>query len=99
MYHIHHSAAASLQISTSNGLDFAIWGGQGSAQITLLINEDNSWSNIKLQYLASARSDFYLGTFSAGVYMLQKASTNNIITYSYAIPNWTPKQNTYSTIA
>jgi len=51
-------------------MDWAIWGGQGasagSGQIILLMNEDNSWSSIRVQYLASGRSDFWLGSFSAG---------------------------------
>ena len=57
-------------MSSANGLDFAIWAGQGATPATgvifLLINEDNSWSNIRVSYVASGRSDFFLGSFLAG---------------------------------
>jgi len=37
------------------------------ASILLLIDEDRSWNFIRVQYLISGRSDFYVGTFSAGI--------------------------------
>ena len=74
MYMSDNKAASSLQVSTGNGMDFAIWGGQGASSssglIVLLINDDNSWNSIKVHYLASGRSEFFLGSFSAGTYQI-----------------------------
>ena len=83
-------------------MDFAIWGGRGSALntgvIILLINEDSSWSSIRVSYLASARSDFVLGSFSAGVYFLQQNSFNGQLTYPHSIAGWTAQSNSFGII-
>ena len=81
------------QVVATNGMDFAIWGGQGNngntGIIYVLLNEDNSWNTVKISYLASARSDFVLGTFSAGTYYSQAASSNGDVTVSHIVPGWT----------
>jgi hypothetical protein len=70
MYRNHNSAVSSLQIAVTGGIDFSIRGlaGQsyGSVQLVLLIDEDNSWASIRVSYLLSGRSDFYLGSYVAG---------------------------------
>lgn len=83
-------------------MDFVIWGGPGpssnSGKIYLLMNEDNSWTSVRISYLASARSDFVLGSFSAGTYFLQSSSTTGDITHSYLIPGWTAQSSGFSVI-
>ena len=83
-------------------MDFMIWGGRGSAvnsgQIILLMNEDNTWSSIKVSYLASGRSDFVLGSFSAATYFLQSTSSNGVVTYPYRIPGWTAQSTSFTII-
>jgi len=72
MYLLSYSAASNFNAYSSSGLDFSIRGkaGPGSTTgvIVLLINEDNSWSSIKVNYIVSSRSDMFLGTFSAGTF-------------------------------
>lgn len=77
-------------------MDFAIWGGATNSQagvIFLLIDENNSWNSIRVSYLASARTDFLLGSFSAGTYFLQSASSSGVITYAHQIAGWTAQTN------
>ena len=51
----------------SKGYDFMIPSTSGKSpneiKIMLLINNDNSWSSMKISYLASARQDLYTGSF------------------------------------
>lgn len=65
-----YSAVSSLQVAVTGGLDFSVRGmaGQsfGSVQFVLLIDEDNSWSTIRVSYLISGRTDFFLGFYQAG---------------------------------
>lgn len=102
MYLYIHSAASAFTAVATNGMDFSIWGGQGSTLnsgvIILLINEDSSWSTIRVSYLASARSDFVLGSFSAGVYFLQQQSFNGQVTVPYSIPGWTAQSSAFRII-
>lgn len=55
----------------TGGMDFSVRGlaGQsyGSVQLVLLMNEDNSWSSIRVNYLLSGRNDFFLGFYVAGI--------------------------------
>ena len=102
MYLFIHSAASAFNAVATNGMDFSIWGSQGSnlnsGVIILLINEDSSWSTIRVSYLASARSDFVLGTFAAGVYVRQQQSANGLITFPYSIPGWTAQTSAFQII-
>lgn len=63
---------STLQVAVTGGLDFSVRGlpGQsyGSVQIVLLINEDNTWNTIRVNYLITGRSDFLLGFFVAGIF-------------------------------
>ena len=71
MYSILYIAVSTLSVSTVSGLDFSVRAASGpsfgTASIVLLINEDNSWTNIKVNYLISQRNDFYLGFYVAGI--------------------------------
>lgn len=71
--------ASSLFAVSSNGLDFSIKGKQAtstSAIIILLLNEDLSWSTVKVHYLISSRSDFNLGFFVVGIDFFMKTLTS-----------------------
>lgn len=52
-----------------------------------------------MSFLASARSDFYLGAFSASTYFPQVTSPNGIISYSYALPGWSSSSSSYTVVA
>ncbi len=84
-------------------MNFAIYGGQGPSTgtglVVLLIDENNGWFSIRVTYLASARSDFFLGSFSADTYFAQTTSPNGVILYQYTLPNWTSSQRSYTIIA
>lgn len=71
MYQFDYLAVSTLSVSTVSGLDFSVRGiagpSYGTASIVLLINEDNSWTNIRVNYLISQRTDFYLGFYVAGI--------------------------------
>lgn len=75
-----YTAASSLAISAINGLDFSIRGGAGpstgTVAIVLLIDQDNTWTLIRLSYLISGRSDFTLGFISAGTHHLMQTPTS-----------------------
>ena len=71
---------------------------KNSGQIILLMNEDNTWSSIKVSYLASGRSDFVLGSFSAATYFLQSTSSNGVVTFPYIIPGWTAQSVSFTII-
>ena len=49
-------------------MDLAIrmTGGSNTANIVLLLNQDNTWSSLVVSYLITSRSDFYVGHFIAG---------------------------------
>ena len=84
-----------------NGMDFAIWGTRGvgsTGTIVLLIDEDNSWQKIKISYLATARAEFTLGSFSAGTFLQHTMSKNGNIHYSYVIPNWKSQVDSHTVI-
>lgn len=38
--------------------------------MALLLGEESSWTSVRVSYLVSARTDFFLGTFSAGTFCL-----------------------------
>ena len=57
------------------------------AKIVLFINNDNSWSNIKISYIVSARSDLVVGSFLVDTLHLQGRSQNNV-EIDYAIADW-----------
>ena len=65
--------------------------------VVLLIDEDSTWNTVKISFLASARSDFYLGTFAAATYIPQTTS-NGIVSISHGLSNWTPSQHTFISI-
>jgi hypothetical protein len=55
----------------ANGIDFSVHGGQKGRNelvITLLINNQQKWRNIKVSYLVSSRPDIILGSFIADTF-------------------------------
>lgn len=57
---------------SANGYDFSVRASRGinstEAKIALLINNDNSWTSMKISYLITARSDLQAGFFIADSY-------------------------------
>ena len=102
MYFLGYLAASAFAVVATNGMDFAIWGGSNanlnSGVIYLLINEDSSWNSIRVSYLASARSDFVLGSFAAGVYFLQQNSNQGQVTFPHTISGWTPQTSQFGIV-
>jgi hypothetical protein len=83
-------------------MDFSIWGGAGPSAgtglVVLLLNEDSSWTSVRVSFLASARSDFFLGAFSASTYFPQSTSQNGIISYSQSLPGWSSSSSSYTVV-
>ena len=75
----------------TKGMDFSVRAGQGKtsteAVIVLLIDNDNSWTNMKISYIISDRSDLFLGSFITDPYFLPK-NNGNTYAFTYLIPNW-----------
>lgn len=88
-------------MNLNSGLDFLVWGGPGpsvgTGLLIVLLDEDNTWNTVRVSYLASARSDFFLGTFSAAMYLPQSTS-NGIVMINHGIANWTPSQHNFISI-
>jgi hypothetical protein len=82
-------------------MDFSIWGGAGPSAgtglVVLLLNEDSSWTSVRVSFLASARSDFFLGTFSAATYFPQSTS-NGVVSISHGLSSWSPSQSSFITL-
>jgi hypothetical protein len=97
------TSASTFSVVATNGLDFSIWGGPGASAgtglVVLLINEANTWTSIRVTYLASARSDFWLGSFSVATYLAQILSPNGIVSLTHALPSWTPSSASYTLVA
>jgi hypothetical protein len=97
MYICLYSAVASFDVNLKNGLDFAVYGGKdsssgagaGSVLLVLLIDDDSKWTTIKISYLASARNDFTLGSYTISTSLLSQGSSNGGVTSLYTIPQWT----------
>jgi hypothetical protein len=61
---------------------------------------------VRVFYLVSSRSDFYLGTFSAGIshcsldiYLLQKYAPGSSISIPYTLSGWTASQQAFTAVA
>lgn len=65
----------------------------------MLIGEDSSWTSIRVFYLVSSRSDFFLGTFSAAIYLQQKFTSGSSISLTHNLPNWQSPQESFTPIA
>lgn len=48
--------------------------------------------------MASGRSDFFLGSFSAGLYFIQRQSQSNVIVWNQAVTGWISSQRTFNVI-
>ena len=56
-------------------------------KIILLINNDNSWSRLKISYLITARQDLWTGAFLVDTLSYYNRSNNNF-EIQYVIPDW-----------
>jgi hypothetical protein len=71
-----------------------------------LINNDETWTNIKINYLACSRADFWVGTFIGGnsniyldPYWLNGNAIGGSLNFKHRIVDWQPKFNeSYTTI-
>ena len=78
----------------SQGYDFMIpstrGGSPNQVKITLFINNDNSWSNIKISYIVSARRDLRVGSFLIDTMSFHSRKQTNF-EVRYIPPEWEPE--------
>jgi hypothetical protein len=107
MYPIPHPAFSTFPVNPNNGLDVAVYGGKDTSPgkgpnaiiLILLINEDSQWSSLTVNYLASARLDFVVGSYAVATLLLQQGSNSNgALTAAYAIPGWTSQATQFRVV-
>lgn len=66
--------------SSNSGLDFSVQIGPSNKGLSmvLLIGNDNSWKKIEINYLVTARNDFWVGTFVSASFPLIGCWRNDI---------------------
>jgi hypothetical protein len=94
LYQLIYSALSQYLVAqnkTQPGYDFSVVGfplqGTSSAQITLFINKDLTWTRIIITYIITSRKDLFLGTFPVLGYQFSSSSNKTFI-YKYTLPNW-----------
>lgn len=63
-----------------------------------MIDDDGTWTKIKVGYLVTARIDFFLGTFVGDGYFKPKNSNGELL-FSYSIPLWNSQSSSATAIA
>jgi len=69
MYIFYNSAINDFYLTSisTGSFDFSVrslpYDGSNVAKIALLINEDPSWTKVRVTYMISSRKDMYLGAF------------------------------------
>jgi hypothetical protein len=83
----------------TNGYDFSLRVFQGQnpneVKIVLLIDNNNSWTSMKISYFVSSRSDINAGFFIADIFALPDPQITTK-TITVALPGWTPQTNSVS---
>ena len=66
------------------------------AKIVFFIDNDNSWSTVKISYIVSARKDLIVGSFLVDTLSLQGRSQSKV-ELDYIIADWAPANRAYKT--
>jgi hypothetical protein len=76
---------------SQSSYDFRVIASPGNTssqiRIVLLINNDNSWTSIKISYLAANRGDLWAGSYLVDTFFLMGLNIASV-NFNYGLPNW-----------
>lgn len=72
--HFTNLALSEFSYNFTNGVDFTLLGGRvgtsNNLGINLILIQDSRWTEIKIAYLVSSRTDLWVGAFTADLFSL-----------------------------
>lgn len=75
--------------NSNSGIDFSLRSfltGAGQASFTLIVN-NGSWNTVKISYLVTARTDFYVGTHLSDANQLATCTKQNPFALTILVPS------------
>ena len=104
MYILLYKAVGEYVMGSQNGgVDFMVGGYQignsASANLVLFSSRGSSWSKMVINYIATSRQYFFLGSFSISNYQLIPSGVNTY-TYKHSLTYWStiPSSNVYQQV-